>query len=565
MKQKFFRRNKRDSNSSPPIEGATALTGPNEHQLQKKGSNDNVSVIGDSAHHGSVPVHRKANNLTKVPIKNQAAQKEAVPPRRNMLFGRKKNDSKSTLAVSQSAGLLALPGDVHITLLGDLLTPGDWARLAATCKRLKGIYSKKIMSYRDKLINQVFPPAVLSDELFKMYPIDYSRLMKVLKKSGSVIKMMASFGIKASHLAALLGMVDRLEYCWGEDYDKYPANGAEGHTVSHYKVARVDGDDIANNIFRIERAELEPGQVARLPGVTEASFDAWCDARARNPKIVEGYTELHYKVVRGDRNDVENHLFYSDKNFIHKREKILELAEIAAAAGSLDVLDMLSEVYGLNFNQINISKHMSLIHWGVAFDQIDTVKWLTKKGVETWRGENLLCFAAEHGRLGIFNYFLSIGLDTKPVDFSEHPHIGVSSKVHAACGVGNLALLKRLIVKLGEGCLKTTDIHNRTALHYGVMSDNMEIIECLVEEHHLSLSAEDAFGRTPLHVLAEAAKERPKLWLTLPFIAKKYGTEYLTEFRDKNRMSVKDYLESAGHPDILSVINAMCEHQHGFK
>lgn len=516
MKLKFFSRKSKGSDKSVPINGDRALGGlAIEGQPKKNGSNSDSLVNLDSAHNGSVAVHRKANNLKKVPV-NRSAHNGAVPAPRKMLFGRKKNDSKSTSAVSQGAGLLALPNDVHFTSLGDLLNPGDWARLAATCKGLNGIYTKKIISYRDKLIKQFFPPAVLDDELFKMYPIDYSRLLKVLKKSGLVIKMMASNGIKPPHIAALLGMWNALE-----------------SSYTH------------------------------------------CDLYIAKDR--EGYSPSHYRVVWGDKTDVENHLNGSSTLFVHRRDDILALAEIAAGAGSVDVLEMLNETFALNFKVINnssgrLGEETSLIHPAVQFDQYETVKWLIEKGAETYKGRNLLCFAAEHGRLKIFNYFLGIDLNTNRVndfrddykDIDEY-NISVSSRVHAACGDGNLKLLKKLSVSLGEGCLKTTDIYNRTALHYGVMSDNMELIEWLVEEHHLSLSAEDAFGKTPLHVLAEAAQERPQLWQKLPLIAEKYGIETVTEFRDENGLSFKDYLESAGQEDILNSVNTMCRGHHGLQ
>lgn len=103
------------------------------------------------------------------------------------------------------------------------------------------------------------------------------------------------------------------------------------------------------------------------------------------------------------------------------------------------------------------------------------------------------------------------------------------------------------------------------ALHHAFMFGNLKLIEWLVEERHQSLSAVDASGKTPFHVLAEAAQEQPTLWRNLPTLAKKYGIEYVTEFRDQRGLSVKGYLESAGQPDILSEIYEMCRHHHEFK
>ncbi len=142
------------------------------------------------------------------------------------------------------------------------------------------------------------------------------------------------------------------------------------------------------------------------------------------------------------------------------------------------------------------------------------------------------------------------------------PDIGGKTIVHIACHSGCLIFLKALIQKLGDNCLSQTDQLNRTALHYASLSCNPALVEWLVKDHKFLLSAEDTTGKTPLHVLAEDAQNRPQLWNGLPWIAEKYGIEYITDFRDKDGMSVKDYLEAANRPTVLREINAMCRYHH---
>lgn len=446
-------------------------------QRKTKGSDNSTPLKSDSSHNPAVPARSKVKHSIETVPMNDSSVIQGTPAQ--------------MLAATTATGLLALPRDLHIDVLGKFLNPGDWARLAATCQALRPIYSHKINIYKDELVKYVtelVPPAVLSDPVFERFPINYPLLGKILKKSGPIIKMMTNFNFEPWQIAALLGMEEAVEMAW-YDAQRRNKNAVEG--------------------------SYHPGK-----------------------KDAKGYTLLHYEVVGGDRAVVENHI---TRIRIPSASEYYELAEIAAAAGSVEVIDLIRGDSGIfNMQWQHQKSHMTFADWAFKFDQEETVAWLLEQGTKlnAWRDESQV---------------------------SLHRDANVASVVYAACREGNLQLLKELTEKFGDRILKTSDSNYRTALHYAFMSDNSTLIEWLVEEHRLSLSAEDASGKTPLHVLAEAAQKQPTLWRNLPTIAKNYGIEYVTKFRDKSSQSVKDYLESAGQPDVLSEINEMCRHQHGLK
>lgn len=143
--------------------------------------------------------------------------------------------------------------------------------------------------------------------------------------------------------------------------------------------------------------------------------------------------------------------------------------------------------------------------------------------------------------------------------------INGASIVHAACEVGKLLFLKELVLKFGAQCLMQTDNQGRTALHYACRSRNLSLIEWLVTEYKLSLTAEDSAGKIPFHMLAEAAEQRPQRWKNLPALAKRYGMEHLTDYPDHAGMTVKNYLEAADQPAVLKEIEDMCSRQFARK
>ncbi len=283
----FFSRRNRDSSGNTPINGIAALTGSNEPQAQKKRHNTNLSGNGHSG---------------------------------------------QMVASAVAPGLLALPKDLHLDALGRFLNPNDWASLAATCKGLNNFYGKKIKSYKTeviKYVTELVPAAVLSDPLFKDFPINYLRLGKILKKSGPIIKMMTNFNFEPWQIAALLGMEEALDVEW--------------HAAQK-----------------------------RNPNIGEGPYTKRKDDK--------GYTALHYEVVGGDRTVVQNHI-----EQLRRPDPLeyYELAEIAAAAGSIDIIDLIRSCgHGVfNMQWMRQKTHQTFADWAFEFDQGETVTWLLGEGV----------------------------------------------------------------------------------------------------------------------------------------------------------------------------------------
>jgi ankyrin len=407
-------------------------------------------------------------------------------------------------------------------------------------------------------------------------------------------------------------------------------------------------------------------------------------------------------MLTDDRMLVRSHFTRYRPFFKAKTHEDYGLAEIAAAAGSVNIIDMFRKSYGYDVNRLNTELDMTLIHCATQFGQGGTVRWLVEEaGADPRKGRNIVLTAAEHGRLSVYNYFLDMGINARnTAEYNEltvhlahsgaidciersiekngvekmrsvnhegrsifsaavrggqyeivmlcvrtglgkidqrwnqnwtHLHVAAlegqfklirrlvqefpdllnpqmvdqynrtmlfyagvygdfdefiglvtdyySEKVclkldingisiaHAACEEGRLAFMKQFTKKFGNECLQQTDNRGLTALHYGCLSHNLELIEWLVVEHKMSLSATDSFGKTPLHYLAEKALENPSLclWEDILSFAEKFGIEYVTDFRDSSGQSVKDYLEGAvDQSKVLAEINMLCYHRNGY-
>lgn len=169
-------------------------------------------------------------------------------------------------------------------------------------------------------------------------------------------------------------------------------------------------------------------------------------------------------------------------------------------------------------------------------------------------GRSILFYSAENGD---FEDFINLANYFDDAECLRQDSEG-TSVVHVAAQHGRLIFLRQFVMKFGTDCLKVRDNLGRTALHYAVFSGNLSLMQWLVHQHGLSFGDTNKQDNTPLHLFVQSLNADSADWEDLVTYAEKFGLEYITEYRNSEGKSVKDYLELANQPKVLSEINAMC-------
>lgn len=300
------------------------------------------------------------------PSPNDSTAVQGKTNDRKGLFQRRRNakqsDNKAPAHVASSipnapATILSVPAAVHEYVLTNFLEPADWSRLSKVCRTLRAPYSNRIATYKETKMGEVsatrlIPLAIFNDPLFIKFPPNYQLLAKTLNRAGPIIKMMLGKGVKAWQVAAFLGMDGALHAMYGD-------------------------------------------------GI-------------RDLKDGHGYTVEHYYMVTNDRMLVRSHFTRYKPFFKAMTHEDYGFAEIAAAAGSVDILDMFRKSYGFDLNRLNTELDITVIHCATQFGQGGTVRWLVEQaGVDPRVGRTVTLVAAEHGRLSLYNYFIRMGIYAK--------------------------------------------------------------------------------------------------------------------------------------------------------
>lgn len=205
--------------------------------------------------------------------------------------------------------------------------------------------------------------------------------------------------------------------------------------------------------------------------------------------------------------------------------------------------------------------NMAIIHVAAFKGQVKLIYDLLQKYPDhLWcdmtddLGRTILFFAARHGDWDAFyslaNSYFRAGDILKADKNGE-------TIVHAAASYGRLLFLQQLLQYAEKACLQQRDNLGRTPLHHACTSGNSALIICLVKEQGLSLSETDKQQNTPLHILAQQAKQDAYLWNDLVLLAETFGAEVITEPRDQQGKTPLDYLKEAKQPELLQRVETL--------
>jgi len=342
-------------------------------------------------------------------------------------------------AAKSPASILSLPAVVHEYVLSELLDPADWSRLSQVCTVLQAPYSRRIATYKDTKIDEVaasklIPPAIFNDPLFQKYPPNYKLLAKILNRASPVIKMLLSKGVKAWQVAALLGMEGALHATYGDGL--------------------------------------------------------------RDLKDGHDYTVEHYYMVTNDRMLVRSHFTRYRPFFKATTPEDYGFAEIAAAAGSVDILDMFRKSYGFDLNRLNTELDITLIHCAIEFGQGGTVRWLIEhNGVDPRQGRNVLLASAEHGRLACYNYFIRMQIFAR--NQTENNELLVRL---AHCGATDL--IEKSLVKNGVEKMRAVNHEGDTIFSSAVCGGQYDTVMFCVQNGLGKIDHRWSKNWTNLHIAA---------------------------------------------------------------
>lgn len=237
--------------------------------------------------------------------------------------------------------------------------------------------------------------------------------------------------------------------------------------------------------------------------------------------------------------------------------------DMLAAAISGGKIDMVQYCCDQGWGEITRrwENGISALHVAARAGKIDFIPQLVEKFPDQLDiymvddlGRSILFSAAENVD---FDDFLKLAANFEPNECVKQDSQG-KTIAHLTAHHGKLIFLREFVKKYGAECLHVCDSLGRKSIHYAIFPGNIALIQWLITEHRLSFSEADHRGKTPLHLLVHTLNDNSTDWEDLVTYAEKFGIEYFTEYRDSDGKSVKDYLELANQPKILSDINAMC-------
>lgn len=266
----------------------------------------------------------------------------------------------------------------------------------------------------------------------------------------------------------------------------------------------------------------------------------------------------------------------------------------ASRDGNTKFINMLIQGYGGDLKTVNY-QGLDMLAAAISGGKIDMVQYCCDQGwgeiTRRWEnGISALHVAARAGKIDFipqlvekFPDQLSIHMvddlgqsvlfsAAESVDFDDFIKLAATFErseclkqdsegktiVHVAASCGKLVFLREFVKKFGAECMHVRDHSGRTAIHYAIFSGNITLVEWLVTAHRLSFCEPDNRGKTPLHLFIQSLNADSSIWEDLIPYAEKFGIECFTEYRDSDEKSVKNYLEEANQPKVLSDINAMC-------